>query len=446
MGLYFWSGGTLTRIVDGSMHIPNDPMNHYFGDFFGPILADTGHVTFTSTGVYRWDGGSLIVIADRWVTPVPGHPEYCFVFPRATSINDSDIVAFVSHGGGWGVYTGDGISITKVADVDTPVPGQPGASFPPPPDASFQHATINSSGDVVFKGSYVDGEGYEGLYIHTSGALQRIADGSTIPPNQTAPLRVRYKPSLNACGQVAFQARGESSSYQGQYLWTAGQLEVIADPNTGFNGPGYPRINDNGVAAYQGANFGLLAIVKVKSGVMEFVALAGDPIPGQPDTKWEYFWSPSINASDAVTFRAQYSSLVKGIFTDMGGSLVKVVDTEDILVDGLSASDLMIVEDVDLGGSSPFNDVGQVAFWAKLSDGREGVFLANPVFVPDNGDFSGNGKVDFTDFAIFALYWQATDCCIQNGFCHGADHEPDCDVDLNDLEDFAVHWLEGTIP
>lgn len=460
-GIYYTGEGIVYCVADLSMRLPQDPCTAFY-NFGSPILNDNGTVVFNANsgslgqGAYRGCPCPLIRIASgsTWNdlgTPVPDHPGYYFNWVVAKSINDSDVVALLGQALGagvtGGVYAGTGSGLTKIAENGTPVPGQPIATF----NGSFQLVAINSPGDVAFHAYYTDGQGTQGLYIYTSGTLQRIADGTTVAPPQTDPIEGLFKPSLNADGQVAFQAHSDTDPfYRGNYLWTAGQLEVLADTNSGHCGFGYPRINDNGVAAFKGTCGGQ-HIMRVDSSVSEFVATAGYSVPCRPDAGFTLFIDPSINANNAVVFRAFWHSPTSGygvgIYTDVGGYLVKVVDTEDILVDGLSASDLDMEDRVNLGGRSPFNDSGQVAFWAKLSDGRQGVFLADPVYARDYGDLDGNGRVDFTDFAIFASYWHATDCnFLQNGWCQGADCEPDGDIDFNDLAEFVKHWLDGTTP
>ena len=59
--------------------------------------------------------------------------------------------------------------------------------------------------------------------------------------------------------------------------------------------------------------------------------------------------------------------------------------------------------------------------------------------VPQPGDMDKDYDVDFADFAWFILYWQATDC----GRCDGADLTGDGNVDSDDLQQFAAHWLAG---
>jgi len=59
--------------------------------------------------------------------------------------------------------------------------------------------------------------------------------------------------------------------------------------------------------------------------------------------------------------------------------------------------------------------------------------------VPQPGDMDKDYDVDFADFAWFILYWQATDC----GRCDGADLTGDGNVNSEDLQQFAAHWLAG---
>ena len=58
-------------------------------------------------------------------------------------------------------------------------------------------------------------------------------------------------------------------------------------------------------------------------------------------------------------------------------------------------------------------------------------------------DFNQDTKVDFTDLALFSLYWLQTDCTDPD-WCSGTDLNVDGIVDHDDLVLFADHWLERT--
>ena len=58
-------------------------------------------------------------------------------------------------------------------------------------------------------------------------------------------------------------------------------------------------------------------------------------------------------------------------------------------------------------------------------------------------DFNKDTKVNFSDFAKLAFYWQDSDCNDPN-WCEGTDLDTDGSVDHNDLIDFGDYWLEKT--
>jgi len=69
------------------------------------------------------------------------------------------------------------------------------------------------------------------------------------------------------------------------------------------------------------------------------------------------------------------------------------------------------------------------------SDGKVHLYQG----IPEPGDIDGDGDVDFVDFALFAVYWQQTDC----GECGGADFTDDGNVGLDDLRQLVANWLIG---
>ncbi len=56
-------------------------------------------------------------------------------------------------------------------------------------------------------------------------------------------------------------------------------------------------------------------------------------------------------------------------------------------------------------------------------------------------DLSGNGIIDFADFAILSLHWLNDDCSVGNDWCGGADLTFDTHVDSEDLGLFVGCWL-----
>jgi hypothetical protein len=60
-------------------------------------------------------------------------------------------------------------------------------------------------------------------------------------------------------------------------------------------------------------------------------------------------------------------------------------------------------------------------------------------------DFDGSQFVNYLDFSKLAAFWMVKDCNTQAN-CDGCDFEPDGDVDFDDLRQFTDLWLEGTTP
>lgn len=61
--------------------------------------------------------------------------------------------------------------------------------------------------------------------------------------------------------------------------------------------------------------------------------------------------------------------------------------------------------------------------------------------VSQTADFNGDCDVDFVDFRSMAANWRALDCLGQPNACDGTDVNEDGIVGLEDLAQFAQHWL-----
>jgi hypothetical protein len=59
-----------------------------------------------------------------------------------------------------------------------------------------------------------------------------------------------------------------------------------------------------------------------------------------------------------------------------------------------------------------------------------------------DSDLNADGKVNMSDFNLFAPEWRQTNC-VKPTWCAGADLNKDTQVDILDLAEFAEHWLEG---
>jgi len=62
------------------------------------------------------------------------------------------------------------------------------------------------------------------------------------------------------------------------------------------------------------------------------------------------------------------------------------------------------------------------------------------------GDLDTDCDSDFTDYALLASYWQAEGCDTANEWCSGIDLDKNGGIDIYDLAEFSLRWLDGTAP
>jgi hypothetical protein len=136
------------------------------------------------------------------------------------------------------------------------------------------------------------------------------------------------------------------------------------------------------------------------SDTLEMVAREGELAPGTNDVFVSLAGS-TVNARGQVAFSARtvdFSAQHHGIWAqDRKGILQLIVNAGDLLdvSDDPAAPDLRTVQYLSFGeggdfGSTRvagFNDLGQVAFFARFTDGTSGVFVSNAVAVPEPASF-----------------------------------------------------------
>ncbi|MFA6185872.1 MAG: M1 family aminopeptidase [Phycisphaerae bacterium] len=98
------------------------------------------------------------------------------------------------------------------------------------------------------------------------------------------------------------------------------------------------------------------------------------------------------------------------------------------------------VTDGILTPSSGYAIDGELSSGSPLFPSGDGLPGGNAVFsfyLGYGADLSGDNKVNFDDFALFAAQWQKTNC----GACGGADLSGDGNVNFSDLKIFSASWL-----
>lgn len=369
-GIYLASNSAISTIVDTDTQIPGAPSGVDFVGFSHPSLSD-GQVAFTGAtaisgytfeGVVLHDGSSLSVIAKNG-TPVPDMTGEYFIYFFTCSLQGDDIGFHSGTTAGWGVFSTDG-GLHTVADESTLIPGtnMPFDWFYPNP--TFSHGSVAFSG----ANSSVEGVYSEALGLHT------VADTSTSIPGGTGTFTSFADSPVIRNDHVVFFAQGGSGQF-GLYLGN-GTLSLIADDSTAI---------PDGSGTFTG--FGSV------------------------------YEPASLNECGSVAFRATGDSGQIGIYTTIGGQLIKLVDIGDTL-DGDSITNLEIAREAV--------DGNRIAFVATFSGGQA-IYIAT---VSLREDLDHDGDVDDDDLAILEA---AMGPCRSNRCPEDLDGDGDVDCDDADI-------------
>lgn len=341
VGIFRGSGGEIAQLARSGQAAPDG--NGTFGNFSEPTLSDSGQVSFfgilTGTnggsadnrGVFVGDSGSLTQIARKGQSAPDGNGS--FLDFGTPAINESGKTAFRASLGGtnggsdddFGIYSGDGNSITQVAREGQSAPGGNGAF------ASFAFPEINRSGETAFLASLsgTSGGNNDNLALFVSGAnglTQLIRKGQSAPDNNGTISGFSTRPNyINDNGQIAVTA-----AYSGTSGGTDDNNAILR-----ADGDGITQIVRSNQASPDG------------NGV--FVG----------------FNNPFFNNAGQTAFFAALrdtsgSDDETGVFTSDG------VDTFQVVRDGDTISGSTVTS-VSIGG---LNNHGQVSYEAALADGR----------------------------------------------------------------------------
>ena len=180
-------------------------------------------------------------------------------------------------------------------------------------------------------------------------------------------------------------------------------------------------LNDAGQIAFRGHLTGAgvnaannLGIWLDRSGALELVARTGNPAPGTASgVRFSDLSLPTLNGAGQTAFRASLtgfgvtSSNNLGIWaTDSNGALQLIARTGSPLE--VAPGEFRTIGELAFvgitgnsdGRASGFNNLGQLVFWARFTDGSQGVFVSSAVaHLP--GDFNDDGTVDAADYVVW---------------------------------------------
>lgn len=279
-------------------------------------------------------------------------------FDSISDINEHEQVTYFGRTpGDIGIFIADRNLITTVADTSSLF-------------SSFGRSSINNNGTVVFQAE-LDGGG-EGIFI----------GNSTTPPNSvttiadTSGVFTKFDefPSINDKGTVAFIAQQNLGF--GAFISSGGTITTIIEPGNLDILPSRPlSINNNNTVAFTGLR-------RENDIFVSGIYIADSTTPPNTVTTivdsnsiFASFSYPVINDSGTVAFGAFLDTGDEGIFIGSDPISDKVIATGDSLF-GSTVDSIFFF-------SRGLNNSGQIAFHARLADGRQVLVRANPKSVPE---------------------------------------------------------------
>ncbi len=203
---------------------------------------------------------------------------------------------------------------------------------------------INDAGNVVFDAIPDTGPAVRTAYVSGGGPIFPVAPAE-------------YGESINNLGVVAV-----STGLEIQAIPPVGPTTLLASTGGPIYGLGYQRLNDAG-DLLTGAllnDYSTQALYSIHNGTPTLV------VPTLP-------FSYAINNSGGIAFRTTLDG-VDGIYTGGNSAADRVIGVGDPLF-GAVVNGLGFAND-------GLNDLGQIAFFYHLTDGRTGIATATPVPEP----------------------------------------------------------------
>lgn len=313
------------------------------------------------------------------------------------------------------IMSGNGGLLTTIYDAYVPLLSYSSNHLDDEPD-------INDEGMVAFKvfgqPVRVNIDFESAMFAGNGGAITTIypfwrkepdSYGNSVPNNVGTP-------AINNHGTVVFSSENalENANFVKTFVSTNPKLSYITIPKIGLYAPHFnPTINDKGTIVFKTSSWAGVGstinpiIVTSSNGRLRTIADNGG--------MFQDFGKPAINNRETLAFSASLDSGDFGIFTNSGGKINTIVDSTgifakfgDVAIDNqgnlaFSASldvgaygiftgpdpvaDKIIATGDTLFGSKVkglgfrregFNDAGQIAFFAELEDGTQGIYRADP--------------------------------------------------------------------
>lgn len=316
------------------------------------------------------------------------------------SINNEGTVAFAASLSpqSFGIFTGSGGTTTTIAQL-------PGILYNP---------VINDSDTVVYGERRSAERAFSFLNVQSSDGTFTTID------SRRDRIFTTYSPDINNAGTVAFSATTQGVPgpgapfvfFQDISISNGNSTTIIASTTDPFFSTlGNPNLNESGTVVFS---------ADLDAGGSGIFTSSGDEIATLLDTSglFSSFGDTAINNSNTIAFSADLDAGGSGIFTNSGGTITPIADTSGLFSsfgdEGVAINNsgtIAFLANLDAGGSGIFtgldpvldkviatgdtlfgstvtslafsttglNDLVQIAFYATLADGTEGIFRADLV-------------------------------------------------------------------
>ena len=271
---------------------------------------------------------------------------------------------------------------------------------------------LNNAGQTAFRGFLNSSSGTNsGIWSEGGGSgLALVVRLGSTAPGTSNNFTVFANPVLNDTGQAAFHGYLNSSTGTNRGIWSEGGgsgLVLVARegnsaPGTSdnFTALGLPVLNNAGQTAFSGflnSSSGTNSAIWSEGGGngLALVARKGNIAPGTNDS-FAGFDHIALNNAGQTAFAGRLDwrgATDRGIWAeDLLGVLTLIAREGDLLdVDDGPGTDLRRISSLDFVAgtgngderASGFNDLGQLAFFAKFTDGTSGIFISDLVAVPE---------------------------------------------------------------
>jgi hypothetical protein len=329
-----------------------------------PVLNNQGQVLFRGE-----DWARLSLYNGTGLTQIGGGP---FSEMSGFDMNDAGEVVFTSYNWNWSSF------LTRYSGGLYQVL----ASSQSPYISEIGRVAINNQGEIAVSITTEDP-----YYASWQTGLYKVDTNNEFTPwihPELNPFDGFYQMSLADTGAVAFD-----TDFSGSYLSPAPNSYIPiaqSDPH-GYFWPVASPINAGGQVAYlDWTDWQPPALmVKITDGLTTHT---------QNLFAFSNIETLALNdAGDIAYFGMRAGPEITGIFVNDETLPVIAVgqQLEGSTVDWLELS------------SRGFNDAGQIVFWAGLSNGSQGLYLATPVGEGVPGDFNGDGVVNTADINPFIL-------------------------------------------